>query len=85
MACAHLWQEARAGAMRSSLVNRPVYRRLAHIVRASNDAQMRGRVWLRGTARTASFRWQRKAEDWQAIAGLTTTAPLHRWAIHNAA
>ena len=33
----------------------------------------------------ASFRWQRKAEDWQAIASLAPPPPLHRWAILTAA
>jgi hypothetical protein len=42
------------------------------------------RVLLRRPA-FASSRWQRKSEDWQAIAGLATTAALHRWAIHTAA
>jgi hypothetical protein len=32
----------------------------------------------------ASSRWQRKSEDWQAIASLATTLPLRRWAIHTA-
>ena len=42
---------------------------------------MRGRV----ASLVASFRWQRKSEDWHAIASLATTPPLHRWAILTAA
>ena len=28
--------------------------------------------------------WPKKADDWQAIAGLATTATLHRWALQTA-
>ena len=37
---------------------------------------MRGRA----ASSVASARWQRKSEDWQAIASLATTTPLHRGA-----
>jgi uncharacterized membrane protein YhaH (DUF805 family) len=30
------------------------------------------------------FGWRRKSDDWQAIAGVATTAPLHRWTLQTA-
>ncbi len=47
------------------------------LCRGQSAGAMRGRV----ASSAASFRWQRKSEDWHAMASLATTPPLHRWAI----
>ena len=53
----------------------------AHYAGRQTAGAMRRRV----ASSVASFRWQRKSEDWHAIASLATTPPLHRWAILTAA
>jgi hypothetical protein len=67
--------------------NNPVYPRLRRIMRYAGVSALAQFGAACGCVAQLGrlVRWQRKAEEWQAIAGLATTAPLHRWAIHTAA